>query len=452
MASVGFGTGTARRQWYLPGIDQALLPAPPGQGMLPVANAIEASFVDPVAGTALFDGRVAVAATSIAERDGLAFMTAEVANAVLLGAAGLVARFSGFTHVDAQLGDGASVLELIGVQRANLITGDGDDVLRIDTLRTNRKAEQDYRVVTGNGDDVVRIGAAVASGETGGFGQRSHIRLGGGDDVFLGRNVTADDVDGGKGRDEIWGGPGDDRLKGGQGPDVFVFLPGDGDDTITDFADALPAPATTTLFFGASASTPNVTSVGGNRYIPDSDYGTPGLDWTNWIIGPPVAGFDRAIQPVSSVPATLTADAPFSLFSFDAEQTSPFGTANTYILAGYRNGVLVANMSFSIATQSERITLDSSFRRIDTVTLQILGSSGFPDSFFIDNLEITTNDVNPTAEDRLRFPLMSETEALAMLAAAVQDGADSLLDTGDGTIRLANTIASSLGLDDLILG
>lgn len=160
MASVGFGSGTARRQWYLPGIDPALLPAAPVQGVPPVADAITASFVDPVAGTTLFDDRVAVAATSIDGQAGLGFTTTDVANAVLLGDAGLAARFAGFTHVDAQLGNGASVLHLVGVQRANLITGDGDDVLRIDTLRSNRKAEQDYRVVTGDGDDVVRIGAA----------------------------------------------------------------------------------------------------------------------------------------------------------------------------------------------------------------------------------------------------------------------------------------------------
>lgn len=455
MASIGFGDGVARRQWYLPGIDETLLPRPPANGLPPVAGAIEATEADPVAGTALFDGRVTVTAAPIGGAAGLVFTTADVANAVLLGMDGAAARFIGFDHVDAQLGGAApGVLELLGVQRANLITGAGADRIRIDTLRSDPLTGQGYRVVTGEGDDAVRIGAAALAGDTSGFGMRSQVLLGAGNDTFVGRNLTADEVDGGTGRDEIWGGPGNDSLKGGAGPDIFVFLPGDGDDRVRDFYDPSGAgPVTTTLFFGASATTPNVTPVdGGIRYIPDDDYGAPGLDWSGWIIGPAVGGFGRAIQPISGAPAALSADRPFTLHGFDAEQTSPVGTENTYILTGFRGGVAVASRVFSITAVSEAITLDAGFRRIDMATLRILGPTGFPDGFFIDNLRITTNDGNPAAEDRLRFPLMSEAEALAMLAAAVQDGADTVFDTGDGTVRLLNTQAASIGLDDLILG
>jgi hypothetical protein len=42
-------------------------------------------------------------------------------------------------------------------------------------------------------------------------------------------------IDGGKGNDTIVGGPGD-TLTGGKGADVFVFNPGFGRDTITDFS------------------------------------------------------------------------------------------------------------------------------------------------------------------------------------------------------------------------
>ena len=65
----------------------------------------------------------------------------------------------------------------------------------------------------------------------------------GGDDRLYGY-AGADTLEGGPGADRLYGsagedtlngGPGNDRLSGGADADVFVFTPGDGDDTITDF-------------------------------------------------------------------------------------------------------------------------------------------------------------------------------------------------------------------------
>ena len=60
---------------------------------------------------------------------------------------------------------------------------------------------------------------------------------GGGDDVMSG-NAGNDRLFGGLGNDRLDGGTGDDRLAGGAGADVFVFAPGNGADTITDFANS----------------------------------------------------------------------------------------------------------------------------------------------------------------------------------------------------------------------
>ena len=60
---------------------------------------------------------------------------------------------------------------------------------------------------------------------------------GGGDDVMLG-NAGNDRLFGGLGNDRLDGGAGNDRLAGGAGTDVFVFAPGHGADTITDFANS----------------------------------------------------------------------------------------------------------------------------------------------------------------------------------------------------------------------
>ena len=58
----------------------------------------------------------------------------------------------------------------------------------------------------------------------------------GGDDRMYGENGN-DRIYGGTGNDTIYGGAGDDALSGGADDDTFVFAPGNGDDTITDFTD-----------------------------------------------------------------------------------------------------------------------------------------------------------------------------------------------------------------------
>jgi Ca2+-binding RTX toxin-like protein len=60
----------------------------------------------------------------------------------------------------------------------------------------------------------------------------------GGDDWLFGEGGN-DLILGGLGEDRIAGGAGDDRLIGGEGADTFVFQPGGGRDTITDFVSGL---------------------------------------------------------------------------------------------------------------------------------------------------------------------------------------------------------------------
>ena len=58
----------------------------------------------------------------------------------------------------------------------------------------------------------------------------------GGDDRMYGENGN-DSIFGGIGNDTIYGGAGDDVLSGGADDDTFVFAPGGGADTITDFGN-----------------------------------------------------------------------------------------------------------------------------------------------------------------------------------------------------------------------
>jgi Ca2+-binding RTX toxin-like protein len=72
----------------------------------------------------------------------------------------------------------------------------------------------------------------------------NHFATGAGNDTIVGNNngdildsgAGNDSIRGGTGNDIIIGGAGVDRLTGGTGDDTFVFHPGFGQDTITDFA------------------------------------------------------------------------------------------------------------------------------------------------------------------------------------------------------------------------
>ena len=91
-------------------------------------------------------------------------------------------------------------------QSASRIGGTGDD-----TLRGGNGADT---LVGGDGDDVLK-------------GRK-------GDDTLAG-GAGDDRLGGGKGDDMLTGGAGDDTLTGGRGADTFVFVVGDGTDTVTDF-------------------------------------------------------------------------------------------------------------------------------------------------------------------------------------------------------------------------
>lgn len=100
---------------------------------------------------------------------------------------------------------------LVGNSGANQLDGgDGNDTL-------NGKSGADT-LIGGNGND--------------------RLTGWGGADILLG-GAGIDQITGDAGADVIDGGTGDDILSGGIGRDRFVFAPGDGVDTVTDFEDGL---------------------------------------------------------------------------------------------------------------------------------------------------------------------------------------------------------------------
>ena len=129
-----------------------------------------------------------------------------------LGGSDVVAGGAGADTIDGGVGSDF----LFGDSGADTIDGgEGDDV-----------------ILGGSGDDTLS-GGAGADLIRGGSGADT-IDGGAGDDIIFGGS-GADTIDGGEGDDIIFGGSGDDTLTGGAGADTFVFAPGDGNDTITDF-------------------------------------------------------------------------------------------------------------------------------------------------------------------------------------------------------------------------
>ena len=74
----------------------------------------------------------------------------------------------------------------------------------------------------------------MLAANSGGNGNDS-ISGGAGADKLYG-NAGNDSLHGGDGNDSLWGGLGNDSLLGGKGNDTFIYKPGDGTDTIFDYA------------------------------------------------------------------------------------------------------------------------------------------------------------------------------------------------------------------------
>lgn len=104
------------------------------------------------------------------------------------------------------------------------IGGSGDDTIYGgdggDVLTGGSGADTVYG---GEGDDWIRGGSG-----------NDTIEGGAGDDI-IGGDAGDDTIYGGAGDDIIIESGGDDTLTGGEGADTFAFVPGHGDDTITDF-------------------------------------------------------------------------------------------------------------------------------------------------------------------------------------------------------------------------
>jgi hypothetical protein len=102
-----------------------------------------------------------------------------------------------------------------GAGNDGLFGGDGNDSLN------------------GDGDDDYLVGGNGTNSLYGGDGNDS-LNDGDGDGYLVG-GAGADGLYGGLGADQFFSGPGSDWMVGSAGGDTFVFLPGDGLDTITDF-------------------------------------------------------------------------------------------------------------------------------------------------------------------------------------------------------------------------
>jgi Ca2+-binding RTX toxin-like protein len=185
---------------------------------------------------------------------------------------------SGALYIDMASGQvaGAGIGVQTFVNIENLSFGDGDNIV------TGGNGDDSFDGGAGNdtlnggaGDDALNGGLGNdtlkgGSGDDlvdGGEGD-DDIAGGSGDDSLLG-GIGNDALSGGSGDDRLEGGAGDDILTGGSGNDIFVFAPGFGRDTITDFAggheDVIAFDST--LFADFEALMSHATQVGSDVVI-----------------------------------------------------------------------------------------------------------------------------------------------------------------------------------------
>jgi beta-glucanase (GH16 family) len=188
----------------------------------------------------------------------------------------------------------SSGLDLVGTSGADTLTGGaGADSLNgetgVDRLvggagnDTYYISDSDVVVeASGGGSDTVStpisyvLGSNVenltltGAGRAAGFGNSlANVITGNSGANHLEGLAGADTINGMGGADTIIGGAGADVLTGGGGGDTFVFKPGDGDDTITDFAHK--ADALDLSDYLSSGLKPTVTASGADTLIQFSN-------------------------------------------------------------------------------------------------------------------------------------------------------------------------------------
>ncbi|WP_291295869.1 VCBS repeat-containing protein [Elioraea sp.] len=235
---ISFGQGGAPTQWYLPGTDTTLLPPGPPGGQPPVADALtDGPYAPGWDDTPLFGGLVeADTVGGTAHSFDVVGGWNSVKNAFAQSDEAEELRFDGFVQVDIAVGSGdpggASIITVIGAKRGNIVTGAGDDIIRVEVLSNEGTWNNEFRINAGAGDDVVTITGLdrdreLAGGDTtyasfvgtGGTWNTSggttatFVDLGDGNDRFIGHGSD----------DTVTGGAGDDLADGGGGTDVWVL-------------------------------------------------------------------------------------------------------------------------------------------------------------------------------------------------------------------------------------
>lgn len=146
-----------------------------------------------------------------------------------------------FVHVDVNLsGDTASAVNIYNVKRGNVVTGDGDDSIRISLLANDDTWVNTFNVQSGGGNDQIRFfeGDTATAGNNE-DGNNKWIVGASGSKAVTDGSYTSVVVDAGEGNDlidlsrvklkssEVTGGQGADEIYASQGADLFLFNEGD---------------------------------------------------------------------------------------------------------------------------------------------------------------------------------------------------------------------------------
>ncbi|MCY4375293.1 MAG: calcium-binding protein [Spirochaetaceae bacterium] len=318
----------------------------------------------------------------------------------------------------------------------------------------------------GEGDDVI-LGGSGADTLTGGAGAdiirggsgADTLTGGEGDDILLG-DSGADTIDGGAGDDIIYGGTGDDTLTGGAGADTFVFAPGHGSDTITDF--------------DTDDDTINLSAFGDDISFDDLTI-TATSDGTGSIITVP--GATAADNVTITLQGVATTDVTADIFEFDDAPdlgSNVLGTegddnlSGTQVSGGEGDDTITVTGTFMNYAHGgegdDQITGGAGMIDIlvggegdDTIdggtgTNYVHGGEG-DDTFVIAPGQTLTTIYDFTdGDDQIDLSNISGITGFDDLTITT-DGDDAVIDLssqGAGSVRLENVAVSNLDADDFV--
>ena len=247
-----------------------------------------------------------------------------------------------------------------------------------------------------------------------------------------------DTLTGGSGDDEITGGAGNDTMTGGEGADTFIFSPGPGDDTITDFSTSEDIITLIRLPGVLGFNSLTITQDGDDAVIDLSDHGGGSIRLQNVKVDDLSADNFQFYIDGGSEDDTIEGGKHVDILSGEeGDDTISGGAGDDYLFGGEGDDTLSGGAGEDWISGGDGDDTLTGGDDADTFT------------FINGNGTDTITDFS-TSEDIIRLSALNGLTGFDSLT-ITQDGDDAVIDLSDlggGSVRLEGVSTDDLSADN----